>query len=121
MKKLITLGENVDLLEIAYNFNGGVFVIQEVYDLIEYKRFLDQPLTKEMFEGDAAIFVGFEICNLGYKSKTHLIEFMNTYVSISLCVVYYGEEVYECIGNLPLSAPLHDLAELTKANQLELK
>jgi len=121
MKKLITLGEKVDLLEIAYNLNGGVFVMQEVSELIEYKRFLDQPLTKEIFVVDKAIFVGFEICNLGYKSKTHLIQWMNTYVSISLCVVYGGEEAYEWIGILPLSAPINDLAELTKENQLELK
>jgi len=46
MKKLITLGEKVDLLEIAYNLNGGVFVMQEVNELIEYKRFLDQHNDK---------------------------------------------------------------------------
>ena len=121
MKKLITLSEKVDLLAIAYNLNGGAFAMQEVSELIEYKRFLDQPLTKEMFVVDKAIFVGFEICNLGYKSKTHLIQWINTYVAVSLCVVYVSGQFYECIGNLPLSAPINDLAELTKSNPLELK
>ena len=118
MKKLITLGEKVDLLEIAYNLNGGAFVMQEVNELIEYKRFLDQPLAKEMFVGDKAIFDGF---------KDVMGQAVNKSKSIS---IYFGGNItgieHKQVANwnklsIKGNRTLHDLAELTKANQLELK
>ena len=133
MKKLITLSEKVDLLAIAYNLNGGAFVMQEAYELIEYKRFLDQPLTEEMFNGDKAIFGGFNTKEGSYLSKlfevvfysdNHLITYSkdriddkSKIVSIEVCVI---KNKY-IVSSKGYVKTLHELAELTKENQLELK
>ena len=122
MKKLITLGEKVDLLAIAYNLNGGAFVMQEAFELIEYKRFLDQPLAKEMFEGDKAIFVGFR---KGRDLMEHV--FTNNELNVKILFMNDGTCI-ECIDSFGYlknfaikDAKIHDLAELTKSNPLTLK
>ena len=123
MKKLITLSEKVDLLAIAYNLNGGVFVMQEAYELIEYKRFIDQPLTKEMFEGDKAIFVGFENITKGNDFTIYSNGFLDVYFQYMMngCINSFCCSSDPIINDTERIDTLHDLAELTKENQLELK
>jgi hypothetical protein len=58
MKKLITLNETVEVLERLVS-SKQISRTKAFNMLLEEKRFLDQPLTKEMFVGDKAIFVGF--------------------------------------------------------------
>ena len=116
MKKLITLGEKVDLLEIAYNLNSGAFVMQEVSELIEYKRFLDQPLTEEMFKGDKAIFVGWikrTFASTDYWVKDDMLVF------IARGHITFSRKEWE--GSYKEIYTLHDLAELTKSDPLTLK
>ena len=133
MKKLITFSEKVDLLAIAYNLNGGAFVMQEAFELIEYKRFLDQPLAKEMFEGDKAIFVGMK------KKPKKSLQFLHeaSFYSDIFCISFFEPYVFEGsevrkmdaytiedgwkVRNQGFIKTIHDLAELTKENQLELK
>ena len=126
MKKLITLSKKVDILELAYNVNGGSFVMQEVNELIDYKRFLDQPLTKEMFEEKTAIFEGAFTrqgeSNLslsgGFKFGEYVIFFTpsTNYPNFSL----YSENS-KCRTFICYPSSLHDLAEITKENPINLK
>jgi len=111
MKKLITLNETVEVLERLVS-RKQISRTKAFNMLLEHKRFLDQPLTKEMFVGDKAIFVGFEaienpntISEIEYFSNKCVVKFLRSYV-------LNGEKINKV---------LHDLAELTKSNQLELK
>ena len=118
MKKLITLNETVEVLERLVS-SKQISRTKAFNMLLDHKRFLDQPLTKEMFEGDEAIFVGFR------KGNSLGVE----YYSNGVWIVYINEiseSVFVSVKSYSLAMSnyfdlknLHDLAELTKENQLE--
>jgi hypothetical protein len=118
MKKLITLNETVEVLERLVS-RKQISRTRAFKMLLEEKRFLDQPLTKEMFDGDKAIFVGFEhkerFLTRFLKNEDWSIYFNNSNGDFRLLRSRNDFKVYYN------TTTLHDLAELTKANQLELK
>jgi hypothetical protein len=129
MKKLITLNETVEVLERLVS-SKQISRTKAFNMLLEHKRFLDQPLTKEIVEGDNALLVGFKVVSDKYTANRDYyfngvflignIEdeaFLRVW-KYSKSGKYNGGLPY--LGGLPCLL-LHDLAELTKKNQLELK
>ena len=116
MKKLITLNETVEVLEGLVS-RKQISRTMAFKMLLEEKRFLDQPLTKEMFDGDKAVFVGFkrEMQHIFYNpiNRIRIIFFAD-----GVGFEYRNKKGYEDDTNFE-SPTLHDLAELIKANQLE--
>lgn len=131
MKKLITPNEKLKELDNSF-LKGEITIHQFRIKMMEHFTFLDQPLAKEMFVGDKAIFVGFEvienpntISEIEYFSNKCVVKFLRSYVlngeKINKVLAYSIKTNNWEAGEEKLIKTLHDLAELTKSNQLELK
>jgi hypothetical protein len=120
MKKLITPNEKLKELDNLF-LKGEITIHQFRIKMMEYFTFLDQLLTKEMFNGDKAIFVGFRMLGsvISYKDDSKALLIFA--VSGQLAWDYINEKGMQETHYFKENANLHDLAELTKSNQLELK
>ena len=125
MKKLITPNEKLKELDNSF-LKGETTIHQFRIKMMEYFTFLDQPLTKEMFEEGTAIFDN-SVWEL-YSDIPGVCKSWSDGVFLICFVCIDGEDkitYYAEIDPIRSSqiviSTLHDLVELTKSKPLTLK